>query len=64
MEALVNDCWGVRTGAITPGGYSGGNVIFKFYEKVDVLVCRPCIKEDGMPYSIVIGLIVPDCQTP
>ena len=29
-----------------------GNDTFTFSEKVDGLVCRPCIKEDGMPYGI------------
>jgi len=63
-EALVNDCWAVRIGTLTPGSNNCGSDTFKLSEKVDGFVCRPCIKEDGMPYGIVLWLIAPGCQNP
>jgi len=60
-EALVNDCWGVRKGTLTPRSNNGRSDTFTFSEKVDGFVCRPCIKEDGMPYGIDICLIAPGC---
>jgi len=63
-EALVNDCWGVPTRTFTPGLYICGSGTFKLSEKVDGFVCRPCIKEDGIPYGMDIWLIVPGFQNP
>jgi len=49
---LVNDFWGVRKGTLTPRSNNWGIDTLKLSEKVDGFVCRPCIKEDGMPYGM------------
>jgi len=35
-----------------------------FLKKVDGFVCRPCIKEDGVPYGIDLWLIAQGARTP
>jgi hypothetical protein len=57
MDALVKDFWGVATGTLTPGVNNWGIGTFKLSENEDGFVCRPCIKELGIPYGIFRWLV-------
>jgi hypothetical protein len=63
MDALVKDCWGVVNGTLTPGANGWGIDTFKLSEYKDGFICRPCIKEVGMPYCIGRRL-VPGLKNP